>query len=62
MRRLLKWIVEIAGFLFAGLIPVSAILFGGLLFVTLIPEYAFFLTIAWEIIVIVLYIRYSKWY
>lgn len=62
MKYVKKWFIEIAGFLFGGLIPLLAIFIGMVFFILVIPRYALALTAVWTIIVIVIDVRYSRWY
>lgn len=57
----MKWLFEWFGQSFAYLIPIILIIIGGICFVTLMPNYGFYFTVAWAVLICVLYIRYSKW-
>jgi hypothetical protein len=61
VKTIFKWLVEWFGQSFFYMIPVIAIILGGVLFMALLPEYGFWLTLGWALIVCVLYVRYSKW-
>lgn len=62
MKGLIKWAGEIAGFLFGWLIPFVFILAGGFIFIRFFPNHALLLTAVWTVAVIIIDIRYSKWY
>lgn len=62
MKALKKWLISTAGFLFGNLIPLIAIFIGAVFFILFFPRYAIVLTAAWTVVVIVIDVRYSKWY
>ncbi len=62
MTWLYKKVIQTIGFLFGNLIPLAAIFLGGIFFVIFIPAYAVLLTVIWAVVVLVIDIRYSKWY
>ncbi|QGY28578.1 hypothetical protein CUN67_06345 [Pantoea cypripedii] len=60
MKWLYKKVIQTIGFLFGNLIPLAAIILGGVFFVIFIPEYSVLLTAIWAVVVLVIDIRYSK--
>ncbi|ORM73262.1 hypothetical protein HA48_10400 [Pantoea wallisii] len=62
MKAVIKWLVSVAGFLFGNLLPLAAILIGAVFFILFFPRYAIPLTAVWAVVVIVIDVRYSRWY
>ncbi len=58
----MRWIIEWLGQSFFYLVPIIAIVLGGIFFVSFFPNYGFYFTVLWVFIVIFLYVKYSKWY
>ncbi|ATV43706.1 hypothetical protein CTV95_09650 [Pectobacterium brasiliense] len=58
----MKWLIECLGQSFFYLVPIVAILLGGIFFVSFLPDYGFYLTVLWVFIVMFLYVKYTKWY
>ena len=62
MNAVFNKILRLIGFLFADLIPLAIIVAGALFFIIVLPTHAILLTVIWAVVVIVIDVRYSKWY